>query len=270
MKIHTAAALAALLLAPAARAEFEGLVEGKVTGMMPGTFKALVGKTGIRSEVEMDTTAVAQASKGQLPPGMSVSVKRINIQRKAEPGKVYVLEPDRKSYLVIDAGENAEAMKEVAQESYTVKKLGKDKVAGFSCQKVSVSGEKSGEMEMCVSDELAPEWAQSALQSGRGSGGLVAALKKAGVLGYPVRWSRGDGRGGHITMELTSARRQSVPASSFEIPAGYTEQKGFGGMPGGMGGNPAAQKQMEEALKHMSPEQRKQIEQMRKGQKGGQ
>jgi len=265
--IFAAAGLAALLLAPPARAEFEGVVEGKVTGMMSGTFRAQVGKAGIRSEVEMDTTAVAQASKGQLPPGLSVNVKRINIQRKAEPGKVYLIDPERKSYMVIDASENGEAMKDAARESYTVKKLGKDKVAGFSCEKVAVTGEKSGEMQMCVADELAPEWAQSALQSGRGSGGLVTALKKAGVQGYPVRWSRGDGRGGTITMELTSAKRQSIPASAFEIPAGYQEQKGFGGRPGMGGGD--AQKQMEEAMKRLTPEQRKQMEQMMKGQRQG-
>ncbi|MBI5069333.1 MAG: DUF4412 domain-containing protein [Deltaproteobacteria bacterium] len=263
-----AVAMAALLLAPAARAEFEGVVEGRVTGVMAGTFRAQVGKTGIRSEMVMKAGEAVKAGGGQLPPGMLGEMRRVSLQRRAEPGKVYVLDEEKKSYTVIDTAEAAESAKDGPQEQYAVKKLGKDKVAGFPCEKVTATGERSGEMELCVTTELAPEWAKSALSQGRGSGGLIAALRKAGVEGYPVRWSRKDGRGGNVTMELTAAKRQSVPSSAFEIPAGYTEQKGLGGM--GMGGNPAARKQMEEAMKNMSPEQRKQMEQLMKGQKGGQ
>jgi len=259
----TAAALAALLLAPAARAEFEGVVEGKLTGVMPGTFRAQVGKGGIRSEVEMDTAAAAQG--GQLPPGLSGQMKRVTIQRRAEPRKVYILDAERKSYTVLDTGDAAESAKGLPREEYTVKRLGKDKVAGFACEKVLATGEKSGAMELCLTSDLAPEWAQSAMGEGRGAGGLMAALRKAGVQGYPVRWKKEDPRGG-MTMELTSAKRQSVPASAFEIPAGYQEQKNMPGMPPGMGGE--AQKQMEEAMKRLSPEQKKQMEQMMKGQRG--
>lgn len=258
-----AAALAALLLAPAARAEFEGVVEGRLTGVMPGTFRAQVGKAGIRSEVEMDTAAAARG--GKLPPGMSGQMKRVTIQRRAEPRKVYILDAEHKSYTVLDTGEVAESAKGMPREEYTVKKLGKDKVAGFACEKVLAKGEKSGEMELCLTSDLAPEWARSALEDGRGAGGLLAALRQAGVQGYPVRWKKEDPRGS-MTMELTSAKRQPVPASAFELPAGYQEQKGMPGMPPGMGGG-EAQKQLEEAMKRLSPEQRKQMEQMMKGQR---
>lgn len=259
-----AAALAALLLAPAARAEFEGVVEGRLTGVVPGTFRAQVGKAGIRSEVEMDTAAAARG--GKLPPGMSGQMKRVTIQRRAEPKKIYVLDTDRKSYTVLDAAEAGEAAKGVPREEYTVKKLGKDRVAGFACEKVLATGQKSGEMELCLTSDLAPEWAESALGDSRESGSLMAALRKAGVPGYPVRWKKEDPRGS-MTMELVSAKRQPVPASAFELPAGYQEQKGMPGMPPGMGGGEAA-KQLEEAMKRLSPEQRKQMEQMMKGQRG--
>lgn len=267
MRVHiAAAALAALLAAPAARAEFEGVLEGRMTGPMSGSFRAEVGKGGVRSVVELEMAAPGPV---RAAPGMAQRMRHLSLQRRAEPEKVYIIDEGRKSYTVIDTSRAREEMKGAAEESYTVRKAGKDKVAGFSCQKAVVTGSESGEMEMCLTDEIAPEGARAMLEQGHGAGGLIAALRKAGVEGYPVRWSRKDGRGGTVTMELTSARRQSIPASTFELPAGFKEQKGPGAMPG-MGGNPAAQKQMEEALKNMSPEQRKQLEQMMKGQKGGQ
>jgi len=269
--IRGAAILAVALSAGAAgAADFEGVVEGRITGMMAGTFRAQVGKGGIRSEVEMGMPAGPRAGgpKGlpQGMPGMPASMKQVTLQRRGEPGKVYMLDPEKRSYRVLDTAAAREQMKEAPAEKYTVKKVGKDRVAGFACEKVVATGEKSGDMELCVTSEIAPEWARSALDQGQGEGGLVAALRKAGVQGYPVRWSRQDGRGGSVAMELTSAKRQSVPASTFEIPAGWEEAKGAAmpGAPPGMSGD--AQQQMEEALKQLSPEQRKQMEQMMRGQ----
>jgi len=264
--IFAAAGLAAMLVAPPARAEFEGLVEGRVTGTMAGTFRAQVGKAGIRSEVEMGMPAAAKAGGAKGMPGMPASMKRFTVQRRAEPNKVFVLDEERKTYMVVDTAEVREGLKGAPTETFTVRKLGKDTVAGFACEKVVATGSQSGEAELCVTAEIAPEWARGAVEQGRGGGALLAALRQAGLPGFPVRWSRQDGEGGKITMELTSAKRQSIPASTFEIPAGYQESKG---MPGpGMGGGDAS-KQLEDAMKRLTPEQRKQMEQMLKGQRQG-
>lgn len=261
--IRGAALVAVLVAGPAAAADFEGVVEGRITGVMAGTFRAQVGKGGIRSEVEMGMPAGPKGGPQGMP-GMPASMKQVTLQRRGEPGKVYMLDEARRSYRVIDAAQAREQLRDAPAEKFTVKKVGKDRVAGFACEKVVATGEKSGAMELCVTGEIAPEWAKSALDQGQGEGGLVAALRQAGVQGYPVRWSRQDGRGGTVAMELTSAKRQAVPASTFEVPAGYEEAKGMPGMPPGMSGEAAGQ--MEEALKQLSPEQRKQMEQMMKGQ----
>jgi hypothetical protein len=65
-------------------------------------------------------------------------------------------------------------------------------------------------------------------------------------------------------MELVSAKRQSVPASTFAIPAGYTKSEMTMPMT-----SPESAKQMEDALKGLSPEERKQVEEMMKGMGGG-
>jgi hypothetical protein len=56
-------------------------------------------------------------------------------------------------------------------------------------------------------------------------------------------------------MELVKLDRRSVPASTFEIPAGYTEAKGGMGMM-----SPEQQKMMQDQLSKMTPEQRKAYE----------
>ena len=52
----------------------------------------------------------------------------------------------------------------------------------------------------------------------------------------------------------------SVPDSAFAVPSGYTESKGYGGM-GGMG---PSQQQRDQMLQRLTPEQRKQVEEMMK------
>ena len=56
-------------------------------------------------------------------------------------------------------------------------------------------------------------------------------------------------------MELVKLDRRSVPASTFEIPAGYTEAKAGMGMM-----SPEQQKRMQDQLSKITPEQRKAYE----------
>ena len=62
--------------------------------------------------------------------------------------------------------------------------------------------------------------------------------------------------------ELVKAEKRALPASTFEVPAGYKETSMMGTMM-----SPEQQKQMEDAMKNMTPEQRKMMEEMMK--KGG-
>jgi hypothetical protein len=91
----------------------------------------------------------------------------------------------------------------------------------------------------------------------------MKALVDAGLEGFPIRWTtKGQGRG-DMTMELVSAKRQSVPASTFEVPAGYTKSESLVPF-----SNPEIDKKMKEALDKMTPEQRKQFEEMMKKRSG--
>lgn len=254
--------LLVLAAAAPALAQFEGVLESKMTGPnVAGTTKSWVSKVGVRMEM------AAQVPQGQKAGG---SLKTVVLHKFAEPDLSYFVNDSARTYSVIDARQMKEQTKGAAKddETYTVKKTGKDSVAGFSCDKASVTGSKGTEFELCVSNDIlgGSAWIRSMQRRSAGEGGaLVAALKGAGVEGYPVRWVTKDREGGSVTVELVSAKRQAVPASTFDVPAGYKKSDSLLGTM-----NPEAERQMKEAMEKMTPEQRKMLEEMMKQQKGGQ
>ena len=107
------------------------------------------------------------------------------------------------------------------------------------------------------------------VRQGKGAGeeAMVKALKDAGADGLPLKYIMTTGDGSKVTMEVVKVDKKSLPASTFEIPAGYTKSEGgIMGMMGGMSGPQAdeAKKRMDEAMKNMTPEQREMIEKMMK------
>ncbi len=78
------------------------------------------------------------------------------------------------------------------------------------------------------------------MQPRRGKGGeeaLLKALKEAGADGMPLKSIATTADGTKVTMEVVKVNKKSLPASTFEIPAGYTKSEGgLMGMMGGMSG----------------------------------
>ena len=107
-----------------------------------------------------------------------------------------------------------------------------------------------------------PVWATA---RGQGGEGAPAALARAGLDGLPLRWADSveGGKGGFV-LELVKATRESVPASAFELPAGYTKRGGRTPV-----ASPDMRTRVEEAMKKMTPEQRKHLEQMLHGNGAG-
>jgi hypothetical protein len=261
--VRSAALLVATVALPALAADFEGVLEGRMTGgSMNGTYRAQVGRAGIRSEMDLvlpEKQAKVMGTK---------SIRRVSLQKWADPDRIYVLDEAEKTYEVMDMKKLRESMKDAPRPKYTVRRLGKDRVAGFACENVAVRHDQGRESELCVTSELGSRssWARSLVQDESG-GGLFKALHDAGVEGFPIRWKIDQGDGQTGIMELVAARRQGVPASTFEIPSGYRKAT-HAAMPGA---SPEMQKRMEEAMKRqkeamekMSPEQRKRIEEMMK------
>ncbi|MCG3191903.1 MAG: hypothetical protein DIJKHBIC_01132 [Thermoanaerobaculia bacterium] len=244
-------------------AQWEGAIDMKLTtssSQAQGKIKMLIGKTGARSE--MDMTAMAPAGQAG-----GANMKIVSLQKFANPNVVYMLNDANKTYSKVDVSEarkNAGGAKD--DTTYTVKKGAAGSVAGYSCQNATLTSSKGDEMDMCVSKEFmsAGDWTKMMSRAqNTGGGNMMKALKDNGLEGMPIRMTmKTKGRTETVTTELVSAKKQAVPDSTFDVPAGYKETDTMG-----MFMSPEMQKQMEDAMKNLTPEQRKQIEQMMK--KGG-
>lgn len=257
--ILAAALLAAV--APAAHAQFEGVVEMKMTGPRgsSGTMTSLVGRPGAR--MEMNMSLGAEGAKA----GMS-SMKMVMLMKYANPDVLYAINDERHAYSEMNVKEMAARAREMEgsrdPETFTVKKIGSDRVAGYACQNAHVTGSRGTDAEMCIAtDILGLTQFAAKMNRGRNQDGLFKALKDQGLDGYPVRMIMKE-RGEQVRWELVRAERKSLPGSTFEIPAGYQKDESLGGMGAAL---PAgAAKAMEDALKNMTPEQRRQFEEMMK------
>lgn len=277
MKLSSKSALLALAVSSLpALAQFEGVIEMKMEGgsgaAMSGTGKTFVSKTAWRSEMEMTRADAKQDAEKLKAMGGQATFRMVVLGKLSEPGITYMINEGAKTFARIDSAEMAKNLPKDAEKKWTVKRLGKDHVAGLACENVKAVEEgKKTEFELCVTRELASgEWIRALQAQQRSSGGLwMKALKDAGVEGYPLRMVVRESESGPVTMrvEATKVERKSLPASLFEVPPGFKETSLFGTM----GGNPEQAKQMEEAQRRMkeamdkmTPEQRKQMEEMMK------
>ncbi len=261
MKNFHRLSLAVLLVLPlSAASQWEGVLDMKISGKdMNGSSKALIGKAGARMQIDM-TNAQLQEMQGG-------GTKMVMLTRTAEPGISYMINDAQRSYARIDVKEMEKSLpKSEKEKKWTVKRLGPDSVAGFACQKALVAQEGgTSENEVCISkDILGPASMFNAGRRGAGGEGLEVALKANGLEGMPIRMiMREKGKAeASMTWELVKAEKRALPASTFEVPAGYKETSVMGTMM-----SPEQQKQMEDAMKNMTPEQRKMMEEMMK--KGG-
>jgi hypothetical protein len=254
---RTSLILASMLLAAAAAlAQTEGVADYRITGeSMKGTGRLTFSKAGYRADWNVDVSGDSARHGGKAPREMKMSM----LGKAAEPDVVYTINDETKTY---SSWSTKNAQDKQSTAKYTVEKLGADTVAGFACQNARIKSSQGADMEVCVTkDVAAPAGWLSAVNRDRGAGASwTKALRDAGVDGFPIRWvTKGDGHGGSVTMEMTKFERKSVPASTFEVPAGYQKSD-----PMSVGMSPEQKKQMDEALKNMTPEQRKQYEEMMK------
>jgi hypothetical protein len=234
----------------------EGVIDMKLSSKAgAGTMRVAVSKVGARSEVALDATPM----------------KLVMVVKHANPDTLFFLDDSQKTYSEMDLKrmrEQAAAQQSGPPPKYAVKKLGRDKVAGFSCVRVQVTNDREPDsQEMCLSKDVHDfsTFARTQRQgSPAGGAALEKALKDAGAEGFPVRFIQKRGNDVVMSMEVVKVDKKAVPASTFDVPAGYKKTEGF---MGGMGGPPPGA--VQEMMKNMTPEQREQMRKMMEGQKAG-
>lgn len=223
-----------MLLARAALAQFEGVIETKITslsssGQSEMTATATNFIKGTSTLIETITNAGG------------VTVKQAMLMRGQEPNKVYMLDRENKTYTEMDVSGMMESARQQQEENevYEVKKIGNEKIQGYNCVHVQVKMKKSNvTMDMWTTKEVALDWGTySRMQQNNPAlrdNNFLAALRKENADGTALKAvieGPGD-RGTKTVMEVTKIEKKSLPASLFEIPKDYKKSAGMFGIPG--------------------------------------
>jgi len=266
-------AAALSLAATAASAQFQGVADFQVTintergKPMLSTGKVYLAPSAYRMEWETDLSAMRGRRGAENAPKR---MKMTMLARQSDPERLFMVNDENKTYSVMDLKEireNAAKMRNPeATATYTVQKLGRDSVAGLPCQNALITSSAGMRIEVCVAKEItgSSSWIAGFSRHASDSQSWVKALRDNGLEGFPVRMvmRRKDATEPTMTMALTRLERKSVPASVFEVPAGYRQTDFVAG-----GLTPEQEKavsdarvKMREALEKMTPEQRKAYE----------
>lgn len=278
MALRLAAVLALLVHAAPALAEFEGVADLKMTGSehgqkMEGKGKLYLSPSAWRMEMEMAIPEQGRGGKARRgAPGQEF--RMVMFGKLSAPGKSWMLNDRTKTYAVVeDAKDEPNGHgRHGRPEDWTVTKLGEDRVAGFSCTNVKAQRKDDDQVwEACLAkDFVSGAWLKGMKQT-EDEWWSVAA-KRAGVAGYPVRMiARTKSGAERHRFEIVTVEKKRLPGSLFEVPAGYRET----GVMENMAQSPEQAQQMQEAqrqaadaMKNMSPEDRKMMEDMMKQYEG--
>lgn len=240
------------LAASTAVAQFEGTLDMKLSSAKAnGMMKISISKSGSsRNEVEMKS------------PEVPAPIKMTMLVKAATPNVVYMINDKKKSYSEIDTKEAASRVQNT--ETYTVKKLGTEKLMGYSCEHVQLTGSNGTTSEMWNTREFLNYDTFRKMQQNMGDDNLNKALKDANADGMPLKvvQQSGDEK---VTMEVTKVDKKSLSAALFEVPSGYTKTDIMGTMDVEQYMSPEQKKQMDDAMKNMTPEQRQMMKDMMKG-----
>ena len=240
----------AILLSAFAVAQSGNQIEFKLTSSKGTTGTILTKYSEYGSKVSMNMVIP------QMPGG---GIQMVSLMQKDKPDVTYTLNETSKTYTERKKGESKDI---TDNNTYTVKKIGDEKVNGYNCIHAIVSQGKETYDVWNTKDIADYSKYSEAMNSNEkmGSSKRQQALKDAGCDGFPVKTvHKGNEREGEMTMELVKMEKKSFSKSDFEIPADYTksENSGTPGMAPGM--------KSQQEIMAMSPEDRaKYIEQMKK------
>jgi hypothetical protein len=190
------------------QAQFEGSIEMSIIAPQgKGTMTISVSKLGQRTDIL--TSANSQ----------SVIVK------SSHKTIAIILSDATKTYSEIDLKEAIEnAAKVSVDDSLKVEKVGMEKVAGYMCTHVKITGEEI-KMEMWTTKEILDFATYQRLQGQNpqlAGSAMSKALRAAKADGFPVKVIQ-NGDGVSVQIEVAKVSKKKIPPSLFEIPLGYTK-----------------------------------------------
>lgn len=197
-----------------------------------------------------NSRAEMQFSVPGLPSG---AMNTTTIMRKDKPNMIIKLNPD-KTYTEMSFAEYEKNEKK-SNEPFEITIVGKETVNGYSCTHVIAKFKNSGKVrnEWWTSKDVAGFPGFKGMKGSKyfDDDNLFSKMEEKGADGFPVRMKMSEeGQKGIMQMDLVKAEKRNIPASMFEIPAGYTKAASvdLSNMPKSM-----------EDMKNMSPEEQQKM-----------
>lgn len=271
MKTAALAVCLSVAGAASALAQFEGTADFKVTTItgkgevVPGTGTISSSKDAYRMGWQTDISKIAKG-RGTRPADGPQQIKMTMIGKASAPDKLYLVDDAHKTYSVWDLKKARGEASADTSTTYTVTRLGPDKVAGLTCQRAELTSSRGTVIDVCVAGELGVslDWLATVGRRQKESTSWITALRNNSLTGFPVRYSmrEKDATQPFVTLEMTKIVRGPVSEALFEIPAGYKETEfAMGGLsPEQQKAVSDARARLKAALEKMTPEQRKAYE----------
>jgi hypothetical protein len=248
--------LAAWLAAPVFGADFEGVLELKMTMTSStgvetgnGSAKVSVSKAGMRNEV------YAQTLVGPM--------RMVTLFKTETPDVLYKINDQAKTYSELDLSQTGPKPPERPDaEPYQVKRLGEEKLLGYNTLHLLVTY-KNTSNELWATKELLDSATFSKLLRRQTRAGaeerMTKALKDAGVDGMPLKSVLTAEDGAKTLMEVVKVEPKALPGWTFEIPSSYEKTSALVDAAGDARAQ-AEQRRLEEVMKKLPPDKRAMIE----------
>ncbi len=228
-----------LLLSTTASAQFQGYLDIKVTAQnMQSTARQYFSKGNVRSETSVNI------------PGMGVK-KMVTIFKASNPDLIVTLDEQNKTYSEINLKEmpmmqmGSDDENDAPKDKVKIKKLGKKKVLGYNCDHVRIISEDRETDLWVTKDILGFDMFEAMNKQDKSQNqGMMKMIGSSGIKGFPLKMK--DKTSGMV-WQVTKIKKQRVPSSKFSVPKGYKKASipGMGGM------SPEQRKQMEDMMKRM-------------------
>jgi len=246
--------LAAILATPLLAADFEGVVDIKMSMVSAagvetssGTSRISITKDAMRNDVFAQTL---------LGP-----VRTVTLVKAENPNLLYKINDQAKTYSEIDLSQPKPPEPPDA-EPYQVKRLGEEQLLGCNALHLLVTY-KNTSNELWATKELLDSATFRKLLARTGRTGaeerMTKAMKDAGIDGMPLKSILTAEDGSKTTMQVVQVEKKNIPAWTFEIPAGYEKVSAILEAAGDFRAQ-QEQRRLEQMMQKLPPDKRAMLE----------
>lgn len=204
--------------ANAAPAPFTGSIDIKITAPQDsgGVARFHMSEAGVATEVDM----AAQMGAGPAAQAQRLQTRTLT---KKNGTSFWIIDDKTKSYREIALEAVRDSQRRPASETWTVKKVGDETVAGFPAQHVVATSSKGQKLELWTTTAIGNDAAfeEAWTDQAKLSPSLMGALERNGLKGIPAKVLAATPQG-PMGIEIVAVKKGAPAKKLFEVPTDYT------------------------------------------------